>query len=232
MSARGLHAGPETAPRAAEAARAHGTAEAKGAAQARKARPSPRRERRALVTRSAAETSALGARLGRALAPGDCIALVGDLGAGKTQFVRGACRGARVPASEVSSPSFAIVATYGGRLPVHHADLYRIGDLDELYATGFFDLVGGDGALLVEWADRVPGSLPEERLTITLRHDARRPGVRRVELEGVGERHAALAARLAKGGRGTTAAKGTKTAKGGRTAKAAGRAAGSGRPKR
>lgn len=154
------------------------------------------RERRKVVTRSAAETGALGARLGRALAPGDCVALVGELGAGKTQLVRGACRGARVPASEVSSPSFAIVATYGGRIPIHHADLYRIGDEDELYATGFTDLVGGAGAILVEWADRVPGALPVERLTITLRHDARRPGVRRIELDGVGERHAALAATL------------------------------------
>lgn len=156
-----------------------------------------RRERRAVVTRSAAETAALGARLGRALAPGDCVALVGDLGAGKTQLVRGACRGAKVPPGEVSSPSFAIVATYGGRLPVHHADLYRIGDLDELYATGFFDLVGGDGAILVEWADRVAGALPDERLTITLRHDPKRADVRRVELDGVGDRHAALAAKVA-----------------------------------
>ncbi len=157
------------------------------------------RERRDLVTRSAAETSALGARLGRALGPGDCVALIGDLGAGKTQLVRGACRGARVPAGEVSSPSFAIVATYGGRLPVHHADLYRIGDLDELYATGFFDLLGGEGALLVEWADRVPGALPEERLTITLRHDPHEAEHRRIELDGVGERHAALAVKLAAG---------------------------------
>jgi tRNA threonylcarbamoyladenosine biosynthesis protein TsaE len=155
-----------------------------------------RRARRVLVTRSAAETAALGARLGRALRPGDLVALVGDLGAGKTQFVRGACRGARVPAGEVSSPSFAIVATYGGRIPIHHADLYRIGDVDELYATGFFDLVGGAGATLVEWADRVPGALPEERLTVTLRHDDRRPDVRRIELLGVGERHGALAAQL------------------------------------
>lgn len=152
--------------------------------------------RREVVTRSARETAALGARLGRALAPGDCVALVGELGAGKTQFVRGTCSGARVPASEVSSPSFAIVATYGGRIPVHHADLYRIGDLDELFATGFFDLVGGAGAILVEWADRVPGALPEERLTVTLRHDPKRPDVRHVELVGAGERHAALAARL------------------------------------
>ncbi len=156
------------------------------------------RSRRQVVTRSAGETAALGARLGRALAAGDCVALVGELGAGKTQLVRGACRGARVPAREVSSPSFAIVATYGGRIPIHHADLYRIGDLDELYATGFFDLVGGAGAILVEWADRVPGALPEERLTVTLRHDPGHDDVRRIELDGVGERHAALAERLGK----------------------------------
>lgn len=155
------------------------------------------RETRTVVTRSARATSEIGAKLGRALAPGDCVALVGELGAGKTQLVRGACRGARVPAEEVSSPSFAIVATYGGRIPVHHADLYRIGDLDELYATGFFDLVGGAGAILVEWADRVPGALPEERLTITIRHDAKRPDVRHLELDGQGERHAALAVRIA-----------------------------------
>ncbi len=155
------------------------------------------RSSRELVTRSAKETGELGARLGRALTPGDCVALIGELGAGKTQLVRGTCRGARVPPAEVSSPSFAIVATYGGRIPIHHADLYRIGDVDELYATGFFDLVGGAGAILVEWADRVPGALPEERLTITLRHDEERPDVRHVQLDGVGTRHAALAELLA-----------------------------------
>lgn len=147
-------------------------------------------------TRSAAATRALGMRLGRLLAPGDVVALVGDLGAGKTQLVRGACAGARVPAGEVSSPSFAIVATYRGRIPVHHADLYRIADEDELYATGFGDLVGGDGALLVEWADRVPGALPAERLTLRLAHHATAPDVRALEIEGLGARHAALARAL------------------------------------
>jgi tRNA threonylcarbamoyladenosine biosynthesis protein TsaE len=150
-----------------------------------------------LVTRSARATHGLGARLGRLLAPGDMVALVGDLGAGKTQLVRGACAGAGVRPQDVSSPSFAIVATYAGRIPVHHADLYRIGDEDELYGTGFGDLVGGDGALLVEWADRIPAALPEERLTIRLSHDARKPDVRHVELEGVGERHVALVRKLA-----------------------------------
>jgi tRNA threonylcarbamoyladenosine biosynthesis protein TsaE len=156
------------------------------------------RGRLVLVSRSARDTSALGERLGRALVAGDVVALIGELGAGKTQLVRGVCRGARVPASEVSSPSFAIVASYSGRLPIHHADLYRIADYDELFATGFFDLVGGDGALLVEWADRVPGALPTERLTITLLHDPRKDDVRRIVLEGVGERHAALAELIGK----------------------------------
>jgi tRNA threonylcarbamoyladenosine biosynthesis protein TsaE len=120
------------------------------------------------------------------------VALEGDLGAGKTELVRGACAGAKVPPAEVSSPSFAIVATYRGRIPIHHADLYRIGDEDELYATGFGDLVGGEGALLVEWADRVPGALPEERLTIRLGHHRTLPAVRRIEVIGVGARPAAL----------------------------------------
>jgi tRNA threonylcarbamoyladenosine biosynthesis protein TsaE len=145
------------------------------------------------TTRSARATYALGRRLGRLLAPGDVVALVGELGSGKTQLVRGACAGAAVPEEEVSSPSFAIVASYRGRIPVHHADLYRIGDEDELYGTGFGDLVGGEGALLVEWADRVPGALPEEKLTLRLRHDGRAPNVRHVEIDGVGKRHAELA---------------------------------------
>jgi tRNA threonylcarbamoyladenosine biosynthesis protein TsaE len=149
------------------------------------------------TTRSARATRALGERLGALLRPGDVVALVGELGAGKTQLVRGACEGAGVPEKEVSSPSFAIVATYHGRVPVHHADLYRIGDEDELYGTGFGDLVGGEGALLVEWADRLPGALPGERLTLTLSHDDASPSVRHVAIEGVGPRHAELARELA-----------------------------------
>jgi tRNA threonylcarbamoyladenosine biosynthesis protein TsaE len=148
------------------------------------------------TTRSARATRALGERLGGLLRPGDVVALVGELGAGKTQLVRGACAGAGVPEQEVSSPSFAIVASYHGRVPVHHADLYRISDEDELYGTGFGDLVGGDGALLVEWADRIPGALPEERLTLTLSHDDSAPSVRHLAIEGVGKRHTELAREL------------------------------------
>jgi tRNA threonylcarbamoyladenosine biosynthesis protein TsaE len=153
------------------------------------------------MSRSAAATRRLGERLGERLRPGDVVALLGELGAGKTQFVRGLCRGAGVPDAEVSSPTFAIVATYRGRLLVNHADLYRIGDEDELYGTGFGDLVGGEGALLVEWADRIPGALPAERLTIRLAHHPREPSARRIEVVGVGARAAALGRKLLGAGR-------------------------------
>jgi len=151
------------------------------------------------LSRSAAATRAFGRRLGALLRPGDVVALEGELGAGKTELVRGACAGARVPLGDVSSPSFAIVATYRGRLTVHHADLYRIADEDELYGTGFFDLLGGEGALLVEWADRISGALPSERLVIRLSHHGAGPTVRRIEVEGVGERAARLAKALLEG---------------------------------
>jgi tRNA threonylcarbamoyladenosine biosynthesis protein TsaE len=149
-----------------------------------------------LASRSARRTLELGERLGRRLLPGDVVALVGELGAGKTQLVRGACRGAEVPEREVASPTFAVVATYHGRIPVHHADLYRIAGEDELHATGFEDLLGGHGAVLVEWADRVPTALPAERLEVRLEHGAG-PSDRRVTLVGTGARHAALAREVA-----------------------------------
>ena len=158
-------------------------------------RPEVARCRR--TTRSAGATRSLGERLGRLLRAGDVVALLGELGAGKTQFVRGLCRGSGVPDAEVSSPTFAIVATYRGRLQVNHADLYRMGGADELYATGFHDLLGGPGATVVEWADQVPGALPGERLEIRLAHDPRDQGVRILEIAGVGARHAALARALA-----------------------------------
>jgi len=150
-----------------------------------------------LTTGSARATWLLGRRLGAALQRGDVVALIGDLGSGKTQLVRGACAGAGVDPGDVSSPTFSIVQTYRGRVPFHHADLYRLADLDELYATGFMDLLGGDGALVVEWADKVKGWAPAERLELRLEEAPRRPEVRRITITGTGPRHAALATVLA-----------------------------------
>lgn len=131
--------------------------------------------KRVVSSRSTAETERLGERLGAALSGGEFIGLVGDLGAGKTAFVRGVARGLAVPPqAQVSSPTFAIVNAYaGGRLPLFHADLYRVQDAEELYDAGFYDLLGGDRVLLVEWLDRVPDVAPTDRLIITIEKLAR-----------------------------------------------------------
>ena len=139
---------------------------------------------------SADETFALGDRLGRVLEPGDFVGMVGELGAGKTMLVRGVARGAGVPERQVSSPSFAIVNPYQGRLAIFHADLYRLADLDELYATGFFDLVGKDGAMLVEWLDKVPEAAPPTFLRLTF--EVTGESARRIHAEAFGERPRAL----------------------------------------
>jgi tRNA threonylcarbamoyladenosine biosynthesis protein TsaE len=138
---------------------------------------------------------ALGERLGRLLEPGDFVGLSGELGAGKTVLVRGIAQGAGVPPGEVASPTFAIVYPYRGRIPIFHADLYRVADADELYATGFFDLLGAGGATLVEWIDRVPEAVPPEHLQIRIERTGAR--TRRIALEAAGERHEGLARALA-----------------------------------
>ena len=144
---------------------------------------------RELISRSPKETRALGAALGRVLEVGDFVGLQGELGAGKTAFVRGVAEGAGVPPREVSSPSFAIVSPYRGRVPLFHADLYRLADEDELYATGFFDLLP-QGATLVEWLDRIPRAAPPDFLL--LRFEVQEDESRRITARAFGPRHAEL----------------------------------------
>ncbi|HEX4621756.1 MAG TPA: tRNA (adenosine(37)-N6)-threonylcarbamoyltransferase complex ATPase subunit type 1 TsaE [Myxococcaceae bacterium] len=142
------------------------------------------------MARSPAKTRRLGAALGRVLRPGDFVGLVGDLGAGKTEFVRGVAAGAGVPVDEVASPTFAIVYPYRGRIPLHHADLYRLSDEDELYATGLSDLMGGESALLVEWIDRIWSAAPKDRLEVRL--TVRGAHARRLDASATGSSSRAL----------------------------------------
>ncbi len=140
---------------------------------------------------SPAQTKAFGARLASLLRAGDFVGLQGDLGAGKTLLVRSIAESAGVPREQIASPTFAIVHPYsGGRVRLHHADLYRIADYDELYATGFLDLVGGDSAMLVEWIDNVPDAAPRAWLRIDLLHAGLR--TREAVLTGYGDRGAEL----------------------------------------
>jgi tRNA threonylcarbamoyladenosine biosynthesis protein TsaE len=119
------------------------------------------------TTVSAAETRALGARLGAELRPGDVVVLAGDLGAGKTTFVQGVATALGVE-ERVTSPTFTIVHEYEGTLPLVHVDVYRLDRLGELYDLGLEDLGGGAGAMLIEWGDIVAQALPTDRLVVRL----------------------------------------------------------------
>ena len=115
-----------------------------------------------------AETQELGRRLGAAASAGDCVALIGDLGAGKTSFVQGIAAGLEIPAEvRVTSPTFTLVNIYrGGRVELVHCDLYRIENAAELVELGLDDLIG-EAVVCVEWADRFP-VLPADSLAIEL----------------------------------------------------------------
>lgn len=145
---------------------------------------------RSLMSSSPEQTRELGVRLGQLVQPGDFIGLVGDLGAGKTHLIRGVTEGVGVDLSQVASPTFAIVYPYeGGRVPLYHADLYRLADYEELYATGFMDLIGGEAVMLVEWIDRIWSAAPRELMLISLEHLKDRPDERRLTADAWGERY-------------------------------------------
>ncbi len=146
-----------------------------------------------LETRSANETQALGAALGRLLWPGAVVCLEGDLGAGKTCLTQGIGHGLDV-AEPVISPTFTLIREYHGRLPLFHVDCYRLRDVDDAWALGLDDYLYGDGVTVIEWADRVAPLLPDERLWIRL--DPVNGDSRRVSLTATGAIYQALIDRL------------------------------------
>ncbi|MGB9625758.1 MAG: tRNA (adenosine(37)-N6)-threonylcarbamoyltransferase complex ATPase subunit type 1 TsaE [Phycisphaerae bacterium] len=139
-----------------------------------------------LESNSPETTQAIGWTLGAALRTGDVVALVGPLGAGKTVLVKGIAAGAGVnDPKRVTSPTFVIVNEHEGRLRLFHVDAYRLRDGRELEALGFREFLEL-GAVVVEWADRVDGALPAERLTITIEPVG--ASLRRLHLRGDDER--------------------------------------------
>ncbi len=124
------------------------------------------------ISRSPEETRRLAARLGQKLAPGDVVALLGELGSGKTEFVHGLAQGLEVPSEvPVASPSFTLVHEYPGRLTLVHIDLYRLENLPPDLLPDLEEYLAGSGAVAIEWAERLVSLLPENylevRLTIT-----------------------------------------------------------------
>ena len=133
------------------------------------------------TTNSPAETEALGAALGRVLAPGTVIAYRGDLGAGKTAFTRGLARGLGY-ADPVTSPTYTIVNEYlGGRLPLFHFDMYRLRSSDDLWDIGWEDYLDRGGVCAVEWSENVEDAL-EDALTVTI--EKLGEDSRRITIEG------------------------------------------------
>ena len=118
------------------------------------------------VTKSAKETMAVGCTLAQTLT-GGVVAFFGDLGAGKTTFVRGMCEGIGYT-GEVSSPTFAIVHEYvGGKVPLYHFDMYRVESVEDLYACGFYDYLDC-GILAIEWSENILDALPQDAILVHL----------------------------------------------------------------
>lgn len=123
---------------------------------------------KSFTTNSPRETQALAERMAGQLRGGEVIAFTGGMGAGKTAFTRGLTVG--LGAGDVaSSPTFAIVNEYRGRLTLEHFDMYRIETWDDLYSTGFFDYLDTDRVLAIEWSENIEGALPENAIYIDIR---------------------------------------------------------------
>ena len=122
-----------------------------------------------ITTRSIRETQDLSQKLGRLLKQPLIIALIGDLGCGKTAFVQGLAKGLEVPDGYyITSPTFTLINEYPGRHPLVHVDLYRLEDIDDLEDIGLDEMLYGQTVIAVEWADKLSDNLPAKHLLVTM----------------------------------------------------------------
>lgn len=136
------------------------------------------------VTNNEEETQQLGERLAGALKPGAVIAFTGDLGAGKTAFTRGLAQGLGIE-ERVTSPTFTIVNEYeGGRLPLFHFDMYRLGSSEELYDIGWEDYLARGGVCAVEWSENIDDALEHDTIRVDIRR-GEHEGQRLIEIGGI-----------------------------------------------
>ncbi len=133
-------------------------------------------------TTSEAETFELGRKLSLKLKPGDAISLEGDLGTGKTALVKGIAWGMGIT-EPITSPTFTLVNTYEGSATLHHFDIYRVDDAEELYTIGWEEYFDRDAITVVEWGDRFPELLPAHTLHIRLSRDGDHPDNRSITFE-------------------------------------------------
>ncbi len=129
------------------------------------------------------ETVSAGAELAGALRPGDVLAFYGDLGAGKTAFIRGVARGLGIGA-RVSSPTFTIVNEYTGKAPLFHFDMYRLSSSEELFEIGWEDYLERGGVCCVEWAENVEDAMPPDAIRVRIEKTGE--NTRRITVTGGG----------------------------------------------
>jgi tRNA threonylcarbamoyladenosine biosynthesis protein TsaE len=140
-------------------------------------------------------TAAFGAAIAEVLPPGTTVALCGTLGAGKTRLVQAIAEAVGIERRSVVSPTFVLVQEHHGRRDIYHIDVYRLHDEDEFLALGPEEFFESDALTLIEWADRVEGCLPKNRIEIHI--EVTGPQSRRFEVVAVGPRHAAMVEQLA-----------------------------------
>ncbi len=142
------------------------------------------------ISNSPETTAKFGERLAKKLKPGDILCLTGDLGTGKTTFVKGLAKGLKVDQAKVSSPTFVVMNCYDGKLPLYHFDLYRLEDIKEMGAIGYDEFLYGEGIAVIEWAERLKELMPKEYLQIQLEHQG--PNERVIKLNAIGKRYETL----------------------------------------
>jgi len=137
------------------------------------------------TSHSVRETESIAAELAQTLVGGECVALYGDLGAGKTQFTRGLLGGLAGDTQTVSSPTFVLLNVYDtGRLKVFHLDAYRVGGADDFESIGFTELLEQGGVVVIEWPSRVEHLLPPRRIEVKLYTSS--PHIRQIEISRLG----------------------------------------------
>jgi len=141
-----------------------------------------------IQTKSTLETIQIGKSIGSHLLPGDVVALVGELGSGKTQFIKGMATGVGVgKPTYISSPSFTLINEYPGRIPFYHIDLFRLEWEKEAEELGLEDYFQGEGITAIEWADKIPALLPKEILLIRIAYTGK--NIRSIEIIAKGKRY-------------------------------------------
>jgi len=138
-----------------------------------------------LVTFNENDTIELGEKIAKLLKPGDIIALEGELGTGKTVFVKGVARGLQIP-EHVTSPTFNIVHSYEGNgMTLHHFDVYRVNDEEELFEIGFEEYLYKGDISIIEWADLIKNMMPENTIWIKIERTDKNPDQRIITIRGL-----------------------------------------------